>query len=97
MLAEHGFSPTDCALYREAEIAAELACRYPVPEIAKAYGQAVATGKVIVFLSDMYLPTEVVARMLRICGYETTNTCASPAKPAEPKRMAGCSMTLPPA
>ena len=51
------------------EIALELALCEPNPYIQAIYQGLIARGKTVIFMTDMYLPEEAIARMLAKCGY----------------------------
>lgn len=55
---------------RNAEIEAEMACVRADPDMLALYHEAARRGVPVVFLSDMYLPEEVIGRMLASCGYQ---------------------------
>jgi glycosyltransferase involved in cell wall biosynthesis/predicted HAD superfamily hydrolase len=54
---------------KELEIAAELACVKADSVVAGLFGKARDAGIPVVFVSDMYLPREVIERMLTEHGY----------------------------
>jgi predicted HAD superfamily hydrolase len=57
------------AAAREAELEAERALVFGVPEIQEAVRLAQEAGKPVVFVSDMYLPGQEIRRLLEIAGY----------------------------
>jgi FMN phosphatase YigB (HAD superfamily) len=59
------------------EIALEKAACYKNEEIYKLYKYAISKGKKVVFLSDMYLGTEIITEMLNKCGYENPTVYVS--------------------
>ncbi len=54
---------------RSSELAAELSLCRAVPDIREAYELAIKAGKQVVFVSDMYLPSDFVCSLLTGCGY----------------------------
>ena len=55
---------------RAMEIRAEFEAVYPNEELREFYGLVRELSRRIVITSDMYLPSSIVAEMLRMCGYE---------------------------
>lgn len=51
------------------EIDAELSCCRAKEDVYSVFGRLVAAGKEIFLISDMYLPSSVIERMLQRCGY----------------------------
>ena len=58
---------------KEEEIAAELKFTVPREEMFNIYQYALSKGKKVYFVSDMYLPTNVIAQLLTKCGYTVDN------------------------
>ena len=56
-------------MYRE-EIKIELETARPVVEILRRIESLQAAGKRVVYITDMYLPAEVIQQMLERCGYK---------------------------
>lgn len=52
------------------ELDLELALARPNPEVQAFLRQAKSCGKKIAFTTDMYLPREAIAALLKKCGYE---------------------------
>jgi len=59
-------------MLEELELAAEIECIRPVADIAALAAEVRATGRRVIFVSDMYLPSTVIARLLGECGYDTS-------------------------
>jgi len=70
MLPEFGLSAAECRVYREVELAQEVASAYPINSMARAYAAIRGLGLPVIFTSDMYLPASVIEQMLSRCGYE---------------------------
>jgi predicted HAD superfamily hydrolase len=68
-LTDMGFSHEECEIYKTEEILTELSCCYAIPNIKAIYQQAIAAGKPVIFVSDMYLPQQILEKMLQQCGY----------------------------
>jgi predicted HAD superfamily hydrolase len=62
------FSPEIIARMIEAEIALELASLRPVPEIAERIRGLHEAGEAVIYVSEMYLPPEVIRRALENAG-----------------------------
>ncbi|WP_138468402.1 HAD family hydrolase [Poseidonocella sp. HB161398] len=58
-------------LWREAEFEIEAAQLRGAPFIENLIDLAVARGKTVIFISDMYLPGEDIARLVEACGIGT--------------------------
>jgi FMN phosphatase YigB (HAD superfamily) len=54
---------------KSAELHAELDVVFPAPEIQEAVRRAIAAGKKVVFVSDMYLSAPDIGALLAACGY----------------------------
>lgn len=66
-------NPEQRAIVREAkelELTLERELIIPVPDVLEAARRLREMGKPYIFVSDMYLPSEAIARMLREAGYE---------------------------
>ncbi len=57
------------AAIKQAELDAERAVLFAVPEILAAANMATEAGKRVMFISDMYLPRDQIAALLAACGY----------------------------
>jgi predicted HAD superfamily hydrolase len=68
--AVYELSAEQRAELRALEIAAELRLCVAHPTVARLYREARRRGLPVVFVSDMYLPQEVVEEILRACGYD---------------------------
>lgn len=55
--------------FSELEIETEIELARPVNKIKKIYNEALRLGKRIVVVSDMYLPSKVLTKILNKCGY----------------------------
>ena len=55
--------------YKVLEIECEIRCCIPYKKIKSIYDHCIATGKKIYIVSDMYLPKDVIQRILNECGY----------------------------
>ena len=64
-----GWSPELIDRVTNLEIETELRFLYPNPDAVALYQAARAAGKRVVFLSDMYLPSPVLARFLEAHGF----------------------------
>jgi HAD superfamily hydrolase (TIGR01549 family) len=69
LAAYYGLDHAALAPLQQAEIAMELDFARPRPFGKRMFDLAVARGKSVVLVSDMYLPGHVVARMLAKAGY----------------------------
>lgn len=58
---------------KQEEIKAEEKFIAPRDEMFNIYQYALSKGKKVYFVSDMYLPSEVIARLLTKCGYTVDN------------------------
>lgn len=58
-----------CDLYKQFEIETELQVAVPNPEVFRAYCYCIESGKHIFITTDMYLPRDVIERILGKCGY----------------------------
>ncbi len=63
-------SEADLKALAELELQTEMDLCYPNPIIKAFYDACVASGKKIAFISDMYLPSQQIAQMLRKCGFD---------------------------
>lgn len=70
----------------EMEKLIELNICFPDPIMKKIYDWCVCNNKTIAFVSDMYLPYEVIKRMLKKCGYETYDVLLLSCKEGKTKR-----------
>jgi len=61
-------SAEDAADLMQQEIAWELECCAPNPKCVEMLEDCIASGKKVVLISDMYLPSEVLGKMLEKCG-----------------------------
>lgn len=57
-------------LLAAAELEAELSVVMPVEEIRRLADRARSNGRRVVFVSDMYLPSKAIGRLLEACGYQ---------------------------
>lgn len=55
---------------KRAEIEVEIEVAQANPYIKAIYDSAIRAGTPVLFISDMYLPADVIERMLRKCGYD---------------------------
>lgn len=69
--ASYGYSKDFCETLKKYEIEAELMMLMRDPSTREIYDYAVAQHKKIIIISDMYLPKELIARLLRKNGIDT--------------------------
>ena len=62
---DYGIDPK----YKEREIELELSLCETNPVILDVYNRLKSAGKTLVFMSDMYLKSEIIKSMLKKCGY----------------------------
>lgn len=60
-------------LIKQEEINAEKKFCVPREELFNIYQYAISKGKKVYFVSDMYLPTEIIQELLMQCGYKVEN------------------------
>lgn len=65
-----GWEPDRAAGIAEGEARLEIALCLPIPYGSELYEAAVASGKRVVAVSDMYLPKATVEAILKRCGYD---------------------------
>jgi len=61
----------DVAKLRATELEVEKLVARPNPYIHQLYEHLISAGKIVVFVSDMYLSHETIANLLSLCGYDT--------------------------
>lgn len=66
---------SDAAEVKRLEIERELACCRPNPYMYQVYEYLIAQGKEVIAVSDMYLPGDVVQKILWQCGFEKIQSC----------------------
>ena len=58
---------------KQIEIETELSLCVPRKDMLWIFNQLKASGRDIILISDMYLPSDIIAQMLKKCGYEGWN------------------------
>lgn len=58
-------------LIKKIECEVELSCAYENKFVKEIYNYCVNTGKVVYAISDMYLPSDCINKMLEKCGYHS--------------------------
>lgn len=64
------FSAEEAECLKQMEIDLELKFCIPRKEVLDIFNRVLAAGKRIILISDMYLTSEIIEKMLKKCGYE---------------------------